>query len=112
MAFPAGRAVRSYGTGLRRGPVSAAIPNAKEIQTLCKFVLQFFYIIAMKKIVNDTEHATVMARIGSLMAKGSDHVSKEELAEIRSLALVVQDYEQTKYAIDIGRFDELRYTNG
>jgi HTH-type transcriptional regulator/antitoxin HigA len=56
----------------------------------------------MKKIVNDAEHATIMARINSLMAKGSNHVSKEELAEIRSLALIVQDYEQNKYGIDIG----------
>jgi len=29
LAFPAGRAFRSYYTGLSHGPVYAAIPNAK-----------------------------------------------------------------------------------
>jgi len=33
------------------------------------------------------------------MAKGSEIVSKEELAEIRNLALAAQNYEQQKYVI-------------
>ena len=54
----------------------------------------------MKKIINDAEYHQVTAKIDSLMAKGSDKVSKEELAEIRSLAQAAQAYEQTKYVID------------
>jgi HTH-type transcriptional regulator/antitoxin HigA len=53
----------------------------------------------MKKTNSDTDYNLVMAKIDSLMAKGSDKVSKEELAEIRSLAQTVQAYEQTKYVI-------------
>lgn len=52
-----------------------------------------------KKIDNDSDYNTVIAKIDSLMAKGSKNVSKEELAEIRSLALITQDYEQQKYVI-------------
>lgn len=33
------------------------------------------------------------------MAKGSENVSGEELAEIRAFALAAQDYEQKKYVI-------------
>jgi HTH-type transcriptional regulator/antitoxin HigA len=54
----------------------------------------------MKKIINDAGYNDVMAKIDSLMAKGSDKVSKEELEEIRSLVETAQAYEQTKYAID------------
>jgi len=54
----------------------------------------------MKKINTDADYNQVMAKIDSLMAKGSDKVSKEELAEIRSLAQTAQSYEQTKYIID------------
>jgi HTH-type transcriptional regulator/antitoxin HigA len=54
----------------------------------------------MKKIINDVDYNQVMAKIDSLMAKGSDKVSKDELAEIRSLAQTAQAYEQTKYVID------------
>lgn len=54
----------------------------------------------MKKITNDAIYNEVMARIDGLMAKGSDGVSKEELAEIRSLAQTAQTYEQAKYVID------------
>lgn len=54
----------------------------------------------MKKIINDSSYDEVMAKIDSLMGKGSDKVSKEELAEIRSLAESVQHYEQSKYIID------------
>lgn len=55
----------------------------------------------MKKIVNDAEHAIAMARIDSLMTKGSDKLSKEELAELHSLALAVQAYELVKYESDM-----------
>lgn len=54
----------------------------------------------MKKITNDAGYNEVMARIDSLMAKGSAEASKEELTEIRSLAQTAQAYEQAKYVID------------
>jgi HTH-type transcriptional regulator/antitoxin HigA len=52
-----------------------------------------------KKIDNDSDYAAVMNKIDSLMAKGSENVSGEELAEIRAFALAAQDYEQKKYVI-------------
>ena len=54
----------------------------------------------MNKITNDADYNSVMAKIDSLMAKGSDSVSKEELADIRALALSAQSYEQEKYMIE------------
>ena len=54
----------------------------------------------MKKIDNDIDYNSTINRIDGLMAKGSDKVSKDELAEIRSLALMAQAYEKTKYLID------------
>jgi HTH-type transcriptional regulator/antitoxin HigA len=53
----------------------------------------------LEKINNDIDYKAVMAKIDGLMAKGSENVSKEELAEIRALALAAQDYEQHKYVI-------------
>jgi HTH-type transcriptional regulator/antitoxin HigA len=53
----------------------------------------------MDKIVNELDYKTVMIRIESLMSKGSGNVSKEELAEIRDLALAAQNFEQQKYTI-------------
>ncbi len=40
-----------------------------------------------------------MGRIDKLMSKGSENVSKAELAEIRKLALEAQHYEQGKFTI-------------
>jgi HTH-type transcriptional regulator/antitoxin HigA len=54
----------------------------------------------MKNIVNDVDYNDVMAKIDSLMTKGSDNVSKKELTEIRLLAQAAQAYEQNKYVID------------
>jgi len=54
----------------------------------------------MKKITSDASYDEVMVKIDSLMAKGSDKISKEELSEIRSLAQSAQSYEQSKYVID------------
>ena len=54
----------------------------------------------MKEIKNDADYSQVMAKIDSLMEKGSDKVSKEELSEIRSLAQKAQSYEQAKYVIE------------
>lgn len=54
----------------------------------------------MKKITDDSGYKQVMARIDSLMAKGSEGANKEELAEIRSLAQTAQSYEQAKYVTD------------
>ena len=53
----------------------------------------------MKSIKTAADYDGVMAKIDSLMAKGSENVSKDELAEIRGLALAAQDYEQQKYVI-------------
>jgi len=54
----------------------------------------------MNKIANDTDYNNVMAKIDSLMAKGSSNVSQDELQEIKSLAQKAQAYEQTKYVIE------------
>lgn len=54
----------------------------------------------MTKIKNEVDYSNVMKLIDSLMAKGSKNVSREELAEIRKLALSAQQYEQKKYVID------------
>jgi HTH-type transcriptional regulator / antitoxin HigA len=45
-----------------------------------------------------------MSKIDCLMAKGSENISKEELGEIRALAELAQEYEQTKYKVDVGHF--------
>ncbi|BAU52766.1 transcriptional regulator [Mucilaginibacter gotjawali] len=53
------------------------------------------------KVINDdSDYTTVMAKIDGLMAKGSNNVSKEELEEIRQLALAAQQYEQQKYIVE------------
>jgi len=54
----------------------------------------------MSKINNEADYDQVMAKIDSLMAKGSGNVTKDELVEIRSLALSAQAYEQNKYVIE------------
>src|SRR5690606_15494934 len=54
----------------------------------------------MNMINQEADYDTVMARIDGLMAKGSKHVSKDELAEIRDLALKAQAYEQERYQIE------------
>jgi HTH-type transcriptional regulator/antitoxin HigA len=55
----------------------------------------------VNRIKKDTDYNVVMGKIDRLMAKGSESVSKEELAEIRNLALEAQAYEQGKYAIEL-----------
>jgi HTH-type transcriptional regulator/antitoxin HigA len=52
-----------------------------------------------KKIDTENDYAAVMTKIDSLMSKGSENVSKEELVEIRALALAAQQYEQQKYVV-------------
>ncbi|MBK0378526.1 helix-turn-helix domain-containing protein [Mucilaginibacter segetis] len=54
----------------------------------------------MKAIKNEADYKDVMAKIDSLMAKGSGNVSQEELSEIRTLAQSAQGYEQSKYVIE------------
>ncbi|RYY72275.1 MAG: helix-turn-helix domain-containing protein [Chitinophagaceae bacterium] len=54
----------------------------------------------MKEIKNEADYKQVMAKIDSLMAKGSSNVSKEELNEIRILAQSAQGYEQNQYVIE------------
>lgn len=53
-----------------------------------------------KRIKTEADYTDVMAKIDSLMAKGSNNVSNEELNEIRKLALNAQEYELGKYTID------------
>ena len=50
-------------------------------------------------IKNEYDYKAIMSRIDALMAKGSENVSKEELAEIKEMALAAQQYEQNKYTI-------------
>jgi len=54
----------------------------------------------MNKIANENDYNQVMEKIDRLMAAGSVQVTKDELAEIRTLAQAAQAYEQTKYVID------------
>ncbi len=54
----------------------------------------------MEKVKNEADYSKVMSTIDSLMAKGSGNVSKEELSQIRNLAMAAQVYEQEKYVID------------
>src|SRR5579872_4713270 len=53
----------------------------------------------VKSIKDKSDYAAVMTKIDTLMAKGSENVSKEELAEIRALALAAQLYEQQQYVV-------------
>ena len=53
-----------------------------------------------KKILTDKDYKEVMNQIDTLMAKGSDKVTKSELSEIRKLSLAAQRYEQNKYKIE------------
>jgi HTH-type transcriptional regulator/antitoxin HigA len=55
----------------------------------------------LKKIANASDYKNVMAKIDSLMAKGSGNVTKSELAEIRRLAVSARDYEQNKFVIEV-----------
>ncbi|QEC52474.1 HTH-type transcriptional regulator/antitoxin HigA [Anseongella ginsenosidimutans] len=54
----------------------------------------------MKKITSESDYEKIMAKIDGLMALGSDHVSKDQLTEIRKLALAAQEYEQHKYTLE------------
>jgi len=54
----------------------------------------------MKKINNESDYNDVMVKIDSLMSKGSENISKEELEELRTMALSAQAYEQEKYVLD------------
>jgi HTH-type transcriptional regulator/antitoxin HigA len=52
-----------------------------------------------KKISNEGDYKSVMAKINTLMSKGSENLSKTQLTEVRKLALEAQDYEQRKFTI-------------
>lgn len=65
-----------------------------------QFGLRIFNELKMEKITREVDYKDIMKRVDSLMAKGSERVSEKELAEIRDLALTLQDYEQKKYVID------------
>jgi HTH-type transcriptional regulator/antitoxin HigA len=63
----------------------------------------FFIITTMtpkKKISGEADYKKVMATIDTLMRKGSKNLSKAELAKIRRLALLAQEYEQNKFVIE------------
>ena len=53
----------------------------------------------VKNIFDDSEYAKVMAKIEGMMARGSHNVTPDELAEIRSLAIAAQQYEEGKYKV-------------
>jgi HTH-type transcriptional regulator/antitoxin HigA len=52
-----------------------------------------------RPINDDSDYDAVMEKIDGLMAKGSAHVSREELEEIKQLALAAQGYEHQKYTV-------------
>ena len=52
-----------------------------------------------QKITQESDYKATMARIEHLMSKGSESVSKKELAEIRKLAVAAQAYEQSTFTI-------------
>jgi antitoxin component HigA of HigAB toxin-antitoxin module len=52
-----------------------------------------------KRLSNDVDYKSVMDKIDKLMSKGSENLPKAQLAEIRKMALQVQDYEQKKFKI-------------
>lgn len=54
----------------------------------------------IKTTDTDANYKSIMAKIDSLMAKGSENVSENELKEIRHLALKAQAYEQRFYVIE------------
>ncbi|WP_316818087.1 helix-turn-helix domain-containing protein [Pedobacter nyackensis] len=54
----------------------------------------------MKHISKDSEYQAVMSKIETLMTKGSKNVSKEELDELRELALMAQTYEKSIYVVE------------
>jgi HTH-type transcriptional regulator/antitoxin HigA len=54
----------------------------------------------MKKITDDAGYHEAMTKIDALMTKGSEKISKDELAAIRSLAEAAQKFEQSKYILD------------
>ena len=52
-------------------------------------------------IIKEADYISIMARIDKLMSKGSDNVSRSELAEIKKLALQAQAYENKKFVINL-----------
>lgn len=54
-----------------------------------------------KKITSKADYKTAMARIEQLMAKGSENLTKTELAEIRKLAIAAEGYEHSIYEIEM-----------
>ena len=51
-------------------------------------------------IASENDYNAIMSKIDKLMAKGSENVSKQELTEIRILALKAQAYEKKKFIIE------------
>lgn len=55
---------------------------------------------SVKKITNESDYKMIMNKVDHLMSKGSSKVTKNELIEIRKMAMAAQEYEKTKFVID------------
>lgn len=55
---------------------------------------------SIKKITNESDYKMIMNKVDHLMAKGSSKVTKNELIEIRKMAMAAQQYEKTKFVIE------------
>lgn len=53
-----------------------------------------------KKIADESDYKMIMNKVDHLMAKGSSKVTKNELIEIRKMAIAAQEYEKTKFVIE------------
>ncbi|MBC7424330.1 MAG: helix-turn-helix domain-containing protein [Ferruginibacter sp.] len=57
-------------------------------------------MILKEKITTESAYKKVMQEVDRLMAKGSENVTKKELADIRKMAMAAQAYEANKFVID------------
>ena len=55
---------------------------------------------SIKKITNESDYKMIMNKVDHLMSKGSSKVTKNELIEIRKMAMAAQQYEKTKFVIE------------
>lgn len=55
---------------------------------------------SVKKITNESDYKMIMNKVDHLMSKGSSKVTKNELIEIRKMAMAAQQYEKTKFVIE------------
>ena len=57
-------------------------------------------MILKEKISTESAYKKVMQEVDRLMAKGSENVTKKELADIRKMAMAAQAYEANKFVIE------------